>query len=704
MSLDLNFSGRRRTPVILQTEATECGLACLAMVASYYGHNTDLATLRQRYQISARGATMAHLMHIAARIHLAPRPIKVELEHLARVSLPIVLHWEFNHFVVLVAASSDRYTIHDPARGVRVLSKDEVSRCFTGVCLHLTPTTEFSAQQPAPRVSMLDLVGKLRDLRGVITQILAMAAALEVFAVLAPFFMQWVIDEAVVSNDRDLVTVLGVGFLLLALTQVAITATRQWALMVFGTTLNVQMVTNLFGHLLRLPMQYFEKRHLGDLASRFESLNVIQRTLTTSFIEAIVDGVMALVTVGVMCLYSGALAAIVCIAAALYAVLRTTLYSPMVQAQHEQIAHAAKQQTNFLETVRGIQSVKLFNRTLHRHTVHQNLLVDNFNAGIRVQRLTIVYQAARGALFGIENIAVVWLGALLVMDGRFSVGMLFAFIAFKLQFVTRISAFIDKALEFRMLGLHAERVADVALASVESESAYEGITHGLRADIELRNVSFRYSSLEAPVLQNVNLTINEGESVAIVGPSGCGKTTLLKIILGLLEPTEGDVLVGGVSLKQLGTAHREMIGTVMQEDDLFAGSIADNISFFDAEPKRERIEECARLAAIHDDIVAMPMGYNTLIGDMGTTLSGGQKQRVLLARSLYKQPRILALDEATSHLDVTCERSVNESVRALKLTRIIIAHRPETIGMAGRVIALSNRRVESQTRALASVV
>jgi ATP-binding cassette subfamily B protein RaxB len=202
----------------------------------------------------------------------------------------------------------------------------------------------------------------------------------------------------------------------------------------------------------------------------------------------------------------------------------------------------------------------------------------------------------------------------------------------------------------------------------------------------------------------VNLKIEEGESVAIVGPSGCGKTTLLKIILGLLTPTEGEVLVGGVNIQQLGSAHRELIGTVMQEDDLFAGSIADNISFFDAEPDRTRIEECARLAAIHDDILAMPMAYNTLIGDMGTSLSGGQKQRVLLARALYKQPRILALDEATSHLDVTCERSVNESVRALKLTRIIIAHRPETIGMAGRVISVNHRRVETHSRALASAV
>jgi ATP-binding cassette subfamily B protein RaxB len=282
--------------------------------------------------------------------------------------------------------------------------------------------------------------------------------------------------------------------------------------------------------------------------------------------------------------------------------------------------------------------------------------------------------------------------------------MLFAFMAFKLQFVNRVSAFIDKAIEFRMLGLHAERVADVALHELEPHSAYTGAVSSLAADVELRNVTVRYSQMEAPVLQNVSLRIAEGESVAIVGPSGCGKTTLLKVILGILPPTEGEVLIGGVSLSTLGPAHRELIGTVMQEDDLFAGSLADNITFFDVEPDRARIEDCAQLAAIHQDILAMPMGYNTLIGDMGASLSGGQKQRVLLARALYKQPRILALDEATSHLDVACERTVNESVRALKLTRIVIAHRPETIHMAGRVISLQNRRVESHVRPVASAV
>ncbi|MDY6945110.1 MAG: peptidase domain-containing ABC transporter [Pseudomonadota bacterium] len=702
MSLQLSFSGRRRTPLILQSEATECGLACVAMVAGFHGHVTDLATLRQRDSVSARGATMAHLMQIAARLDLASRPVKIEIEGLGRLPLPVILHWDFNHFVVLVAVRAGRYVIHDPALGERTLPAAELSNHFTGVCLQLTPTPQFKPQQRRTRVSLFTLLGNLQAVRTALLQILLMATALEVFALLSPFFMQWVVDQAILSADRELLSVLGLGFLLLALIQVAITGARAWVLMVLGTTLNAQLVTNLFGHLLRLPVQYFQKRHLGDITSRFESLNVIQRTLTSSFIEAIVDGFMAVVTLAVMFVYSAGLAVIVCLAALSYAALRILLYRPTVQAQHEQIAHDARQQSSFLETVRGIQSVKLFNRQSQRHTVHQNLLVDSVNAGIRMQRLTIAHHAARGLLFGVENIAVVWLGALLVMNGPFSVGMLFAFMAFKLQFVNRVSAFIDKAIEFRMLGLHAERVADVALHEPEPHGAFAGTLASLAADVELRNVTVRYSQLEAPVLQNVSLRIAEGESVAIVGPSGCGKTTLLKVILGILPPSEGEVLIGGVSLGTLGPRHRELIGTVMQEDDLFAGSIADNITFFDVEPDRARIEDCARMAAIHNDIVAMPMGYNTLIGDMGASLSGGQKQRVLLARALYKQPRILALDEATSHLDVACERSVNEAVRALKLTRIVIAHRPETIHMAGRVISLQNRRVETHMRPLAS--
>jgi ATP-binding cassette subfamily B protein RaxB len=428
------------------------------------------------------------------------------------------------------------------------------------------------------------------------------------------------------------------------------------------------------------------------VVSRFESLEAIQRTLTASFVEAIIDGLMAVVTLVMMLIYSWKLAAIVCGAAVLYGLLRLALYRPLRQAQEEQIVRVAKQQTNFLETVRGIQSVKLFNRQIQRQTLYQNLLVDNFNAGIRVQKLTILYKAFNGMLFGIENVAVVWLGATLVLDGGFSIGMLFAFTSYKQQFISRVVSFIEKGVELKMLGLHTERVADIALTESEPHEApqLESIDSlPVCANIEVRNLSFRYSESEPWVLRNVNFKIEEGESVAMVGPSGCGKTTLLKVLLGLLPATEGEVLIGGTNLMRFGTQrYRDMLGTVMQEDQLFAGSIADNITFFDPQPDPERVEVCAQLAAVHHDIEMMPMRYNTLIGDMGTALSGGQKQRILLARALYKKPQILFLDEATSHLDVGREKLVNEAIRRLKLTRVIIAHRPETIASADRVITL----------------
>lgn len=690
-SMRRRFFGRRATPVVLQTETAECGLACIAMVAAHHGDRTDLATLRRRHAASGRGATIAQLANAAASLGMMARPVRAELEQLADLPLPAVLHWDFDHFVLLVAIRRGRARIHDPACGVRELSLAEVSHHFTGVCLEVRPDAGFSAKPAPRRVSVLQLLGGLRDARGAMLQVLLMAAVLEVLAVASPLFVQLVVDRAVATSDRRLLAVLGLGFLLVALMQVGITAARAWVVMALSTAMNMRILGGLFAHLLKLPLGFFEKRHAGDIGSRFESLGVIQRTLTNSFVEVVMDGSMAVVTAVVMTLYSPVLAAIVVSAAALYGLVRLLLYHPLRRAQDEQISHAARQQSSFFETVRGIQSVKLFNRQSQRSTLYANLLAENINAGIRMQRLTILSQIANGALFGIENVAVVWLGAMFVLDGSLSIGMLFSIIAFKQQFASRTATFVDKTIEFRMLGLHAERVGDITTTRPERGNGLPDREVGQGGvAVELRNVSFRYSAFEPPILTRVNLRIAEGESVAIVGPSGCGKTTLLKLILGLLEPTEGEVLIDGVDIARLGLGYRDLLGTVMQHDDLFAGSIADNICFFDVDRDAARIEACARSAAIDADIAAMPMGYRTLVGGMGTTLSGGQKQRILLARALYKQPRVLVLDEATSHLDAARERSVNDAVRALQLTRIIVAHRAETIATAGRVIALGD--------------
>jgi ATP-binding cassette subfamily B protein RaxB len=695
---DLRLLARPRLPVMLQTEAAECGLASLGMVACYHGHRIDLASLRRRFAVSLKGATLAFLMQAAGRLDLAPRPLKLELEELPALRTPCILHWDLNHFVVLRSADGRGAVIHDPARGVRRLAMAEISAHFTGVALELTPTTPFRALDERRRVKLTDLMGRVEGAGRSIAQVLALAAALQAIAVVTPFYMQWAIDGAVVSADRDLLTVLGLGFLLLAVVQVGLSGVRSWVVLYLGTSLNLQWLANVHSHLLRLPVSWFEKRHLGDVVSRFGAVSTIQRTLTSSFVEAMIDGAMAAATLAMMLVYSRGLTALALAAVAAYGLLRRAFYDPLRRATEEHIVHSAKQQSHFLETVRGVQSIKLFGREAERRSRWLNLVVDATNQDLAAQKLGIGFRCANGLVFGLERVAIVWMGALLVLDGAFSVGMLFAFMSYKDQFSARVAGLVDKLIELRMLGLQGERLADIVLAAPEPESP-PAAADEIEPSLELRAVSFRYSDMEPFVLLNCSFTVAPGESVAIVGASGGGKTTLVKLMLGLLVPTDGQVLAGGIDIQKLGIdRYRKLVGTVMQDDQLFAGSIADNIGFFDPAPDQGAVERCARMAAVHDDICAMPMGYNTLIGDMGAALSGGQKQRILLARALYKQPRILFLDEATSALDVAKERAVNEAVRSLRLTRVIIAHRPETIASAERVIVLSGGRVAQDLR------
>lgn len=692
--LSFSFWRNQRLPVLLQTEAAECGLACLSMVATYWGHKTDIASMRRRFSVSLKGVTLKGLMAMAQGLALQTRPLKLDMEHLPELKLPCVLHWDMNHFVVLKSVSSTHAVIHDPAVGERLLPLAEFAKHFTGVALELTPTTEFTKKVEVQNYSLLSLMGRVVGLKRGLIQILLLGLALQVCALVAPFYMQWLVDEALLAADRDLITVLACGFLLLVFIQTSIGAVRSWVTTVLATNLNFQWLGNAFAHLMKLPLPYFEKRHTGDIVSRFGSIQTIQRSLTTQFVEGVIDGVLVIGTFIMMLLYNPTLAAVACVAVTLYILLRWTIFRAIREATAEQIIHAAKQQTHFMESIRGVQSVRLFSRAEERRSGWINALVDQFNAELRISKLSISYQTANNLLFGAERVIVIWLAALAVLDKQFSVGMLFAFISYKDQFSQRMASLIDKLFELRMMKLHGERVADIVMTEAEEETQEVEIdAQHIVPRIEFRNLSFRYADSEPYVLKDLNLTIPAGQCIAVTGPSGCGKTTLMKLLLGLLEPSEGEILIGddkaALPLKHLGMSnYRQLLGTVMQDDSLFAGSISDNICFFDPTPNQEQIAACAQLAAIHPEIIAMPMAYNTLVGDIGTGLSGGQKQRILLARALYKNPKILVLDEATSHLDVWNEQAVNASIKQIPLTRVIVAHRPETIGMAERVVVL----------------
>jgi ATP-binding cassette subfamily B protein RaxB len=686
----LAFAWGARLPMVMQTEAAECGLACLAMIAGNYGQPCDIADLRRRLSISLKGASLKHLVSMAERLGFASRPVRLEIDELRQLNTPCILHWDLNHFVVLAKVTSDGAVVHDPSVGVRRLPLSALSRHFTGVALELTPVGELEPAQAPPRVRLRSVLGKVIGLRRSLGQLFALALAIEVFAVISPLFMQWVVDHGLVTGDHNLLAVLALGFGLLLLLRTTVSAMRGWIVIVLGASLKVQSRSNLFTHLINLPSSYFEARHLGDVMSRFGSQDSILQAVTTDVIETVLDGLLAGITLVIMFLFSPTLTLLVLAGALLYGVLRWASYTPLRYATAEAIIWGARRDSHLLETMRGVKTIKLFNAQDGRRAHWMNLLVETVNRQLTTQKLRLLFRIANSLLIGTLVILVVWLGSNLVLEKQLSIGMLLAFIAYKDQFLSRISNLIDRAVDLTMLRLHAERLADIALTKPEPRGNIdpaEGTAQPVA--IEVRDLRFRYSDNDPWVLDGVSLRVEPGETVAIIGASGCGKTTLLKILASLLPPTEGDILVDGQSLSQLGaTRWRSMIGVVMQDDKLFAGSIADNICFFADKPDIERIEGCARLAALHEEVVAMPMGYHTLIGDMGTVLSGGQKQRLLIARAMYRQPGVLLLDEATSHLDVANEKLVSAAVRATKLTRIIVAHRPETIRTADRVINL----------------
>lgn len=685
--------------LVLQTEAAECGLASLAMVAGAHGQHLGMVELRRRFPMSLKGARLNQLIHIAQQLGFSTRPLRLDMEDLGKLKLPCILHWDLNHFVVLAKVGRSKATVLDPAFGERVLDFKEVSDHFTGVALELEPGHAFEPRRATPAVSVAQLTGPVHGIWRSLGQILLLSVALQVFVILAPFFMQWVVDQVLVSADRDLLAVLAIGFGLSLLLQIAIGLLRGWSVVHLSSRLGLQWTGNVFAHLLRLPMDFFEKRHLGDVTSRMSSVQAIQHTLTTSFVEALIDGLMAVVTLGLMLVYSWKLALVTLLAVALYLGIRWLAYRPMRDGTERRLVAAARQQSHLLESLRGMQSLKVAGEEPGRRSTYENLMVDTVNSEVRLARMGLGFGTASQFVFGVERIAVIWIGATLAMGSVFSVGMLIAYLAYKDQFAARMSALIDKWMEFRMLRLHGERLADIVLSPPEEDRREVELPPPPHTRIEVENLSFRYGEGEPWVLSDCTFTVEPGESVALVGASGCGKTTMVKLLLGLLRPTSGTIRIGGHDLVKAGPRNvRSIIGTVMQDDQLFAGSIADNISFFDHQHDQARMEVAARLAAVHEEIVAMPMGYHSLIGDMGSSLSGGQKQRVILARALYREPRLLFLDEATSHLDVTNERAVNEAVKHLALTRVIVAHRPETIASADRVLVMHGGKIVQEQR------
>ena len=676
-----------RLPVILQADRAECGLACLAMVAGYYGHHATLRELRSRFRMSMRGATLRKLHDCAEQMGLNSRAVRVELVELKQLRAPAILHWEFDHFVVLKSVNRRGLSIVDPALGARRLSFDEVSGRFTGVALELAPTPAFTRKEAVDSVKLTSFLTAFKGLGGPLGAVFAMTVLLQVFALAMPLQMQFTVDQGIRQGDMNIVVALAVGFGTIAVISALTDYFRSLLVLYAGNTAAFRMVGGLAHHLLRLPDAWFTARHPGDILSRFNSITPVRNFLMSGAFAMLVDTIMATGALAVLLLYSWQMTLPLCGFLALSSVLKLATYAPLKHLTHESIAAGALEESSFIENVQRHRSIKLLGAEADREDAWGQRYVTSINAEARLRRFGIHLQLAGTTITGVESAVILLLGASQVIEGAFTLGMLFAFSSYSGMFSARVHALVRALVDMRMLKLHRERIADIGLEPREVPAGRHGIRAELRGAISVRSLSYAYNDEEGTVLRDLDLNVAPGEFLAVSGESGAGKSTLIKLLAKLLTPDEGEMHVDGHDLRLLDTAHyRRQLGVVMQDDDLLSGSLLENIAVGDARPDTVRAAQAAQLACIDEDIRRMPMQYLTLVGHMGSTLSGGQRQRVMIARAVYRRPRILLLDEGTAHLNDALQRQVLNNLASLGVTVIAVTHDPRVVECADRCV------------------
>lgn len=687
----LDLAWRKKVPQILQTESSECGVASLAMVFHYFGLHIDLFNLRQQFGTSTRGATLNTLVDIASSLKFKSRALSIDIDELSALKTPCILHWDLNHFVVLVAVRRNCIVIHDPALGRRAIGVHELSQHFTGIALELWPDSDFTPVIQQSRLQLRRLLSNISGLKGALTKIFCLSLIIEAVSLLMPVGTQLVLDHVIQASDHHLLALICTGLLFFIVFRTAVAMLRSWTTVVMDSLIDVQWKAGMFGHLMALPLTYFEKRKLGDIQSRFGSLDTIRTTFTTSMVNSIIDGIMSVGVLIMMLMYGGWLVWAVLGFTAVYVIMRLMTYNYYRQASEALLVKSAKASSHFMETLYGIGTLKALGLLKTRAQFWLNLNIDTTNAGIRITRLDMLFGGVNAFIAACDQVIILWLGASLVIDNQMTLGMFVAFNAYRGQFSERASSLIGLILQLRMLSLHNERVADIVLSEPEKEMPLRQLfSPNTAVTLAAHDLMYQYDSFSKPIINQMSFEIKPGEHIAFVGPSGVGKTTLIRLLSGLLEPSAGRVLANGLDIHTIGiNNYRQCIACVLQDDKLFAGSIAENIASFDSSLDRDLMVTCARQCNIHDDIMQMPMGYETRLGELGGSLSGGQKQRLLIARALYRRPGILFMDEATSHLDLNNEAYINASITALDITRVIIAHRPSTIASADRVITLA---------------
>ena len=584
-------------PVIRQVQLSECGHVCIAMVSAYHGHHIDLQSLRAIQEPTINGSTLLHVMQILEQLKFQTRAIRVDVKALEQVQCPAILHWNMNHFVVLKSMHSNHAIIHDPSLGKRKVSLNELSNAFTGIVLEVEKAPDFTPIQSAQKLRFLDILKGIEGLKSSLIVLLLLSFTIEVFALINPIFMQYITDNVLGSSSLNNLYVVASGFIFLICCHTGVEYLRSHFTIFLTNTISEYFSSGVMSHLLKLPFEYFERRHKGDILSRFHSINEIQSKITTDSINTLLDGIVILLVLAIMIIYSPGLTALILLSLGLYFTLRLLSFNHVKNHTEISIAEHAKQSSKFLEAIQSMIAIKLYSKESSVFREWKNVFIKGMNADMTIARANVFYQILTLFLFNIENILVITLGASLVIKNHYSLGMLLAFLAYRQIFLTKTTAFIQKIFEYRLVSIQMDRVSDILLHPVEAEDNNALIKQNITGDLKVEHVTYQYPGAQQPILANINLHIQKNEKVVITGPSGVGKTTLLKILLGLIQPTQGKILIDGVPIALLGIKkYRSICASVMQDDSLISGSILDNIAFMDAKIDLDKVYQEANFS------------------------------------------------------------------------------------------------------------
>jgi ATP-binding cassette, subfamily B, bacterial len=685
---------RRRVPVLYQLNATECGAACLAMVLGFHGRSTRVSDVRELTGVGRDGLSAARIVAAAEASGLRMKAFALQPADFDKVPMPAIVHWDFEHFVVVERWTPRSVTIVDPGTGRRKVSAEEFSNRYTGVVLAAEPGATFERAAAAPPQWHGYLWSMLSQAPGVLGQVVVVSLVLQVLALAVPVLTKIVVDEVLGQGIDELLPIVVLGLGIMVVAQLVSSTLRGTLLLSLQAKVDQHLMVGFFRHLLSLPYRFFEQRTTGDLMMRLGSNAQVREILTGQTLSVLIDGSLVVVALGFLLAQAPSFGLVVLAIAAVQVALLLASRRPMHELTQRDLIAQSGSQAYLVEALQGIATVKASGAEERTLAHWSGLFADQISASVRRGYLASLVETAISVLRTLAPLLLLWIGARQVMDERMSLGTMLALQALASSVLTPLASLVANAQRLQLVGAHLERLTDVLEAEPE---LVDGEVITLAGGIEVDGVGFRYDQQGAEALHDVSVTIEPGQKVALVGRTGSGKSTLARLLLGLHEPTEGEIRYDGQAMAELDLhALRRQVGVVMQEPVLFSGTVYQNIAFNNPDLTQEQVVAAATRAGIHHEIAMMPMGYDTWLAEGGGGLSGGQRQRIALARALAHEPAVLLLDEATSSLDVATEALVERNLRALACTRVVIAHRLSTVRDADLILVLDQGRVIEQ--------